>query len=210
MAAPSRRDRLLSVPRRKILVLCVLAVIVGLVLRLGRATALGPSLGEWEDAHRWWQDGRCERCHHDSQESTPARTKPAFHDEQFRLYSHGRQTQTLGSDPVGCPNCHEPRLCDECHDGAPTSHSFEFRDPAVGGRGAARHAVLGRLRPHGCLTCHERVESCESCHPRREIIRWFREGRDDMARWGALRVVKSWLRAEAQSRRARLLGGRDG
>jgi hypothetical protein len=136
------------------------------------------SLETRELAPDWWLRGECEECHAPGRDGATA--APGFHTGQFRRFTHGRDP---GLEPWRCGKCHTTAGCKDCHATAPPSHTPGFRRPGEG-LDARRHAMLGRLRPSSCMTCHRSfAESCGECHTANELADWSLDARRELQRW---------------------------
>ena len=130
-------------------------------------------------AHERLDQGECASCHEDA--------GPVSHDAETWALDHGRAEPWLVR---ACASCHAPDDCQACHVRAPSTHTVGFRRPGGGGDAGDgdRHAVLGRLAPSTCLTCHSQgfAASCASCHTLLEVEPWEAEARRVLRRWQGL------------------------
>lgn len=131
-----------------------------------------------EAPHERWARGDCAACHADPERADGA---PAYHGEPGWAVVHGR---TDGAGAPRCLQCHTVDRCRDCHARAPDTHTPGFVNPADAGEDARRHAVLGRLRPSACLTCHTRpVADCVGCHVVAEVQDWAEAAATALAPW---------------------------
>lgn len=129
----------------------------------------------------WWREGTCEKCH--SPEGDAGSAAPRYHDEQFRQFTHGR----TGMSQERCLKCHSEDGCRDCHARAPQTHTAGFRKPAALAPDAQRHAVLARIRPSACMSCHGNFNAlCGNCHTSRETEAWGEAAREPLRRWPLL------------------------
>ncbi len=124
-------------------------------------------------AHDRWVAGECASCHDEP---------PTTHQDPAWSLSHGR----LGHEDR-CFTCHSARSCRDCHARAPTTHTPGFVAPGQANVDATAHAMLGRLHPTSCLTCHrELTAECTTCHPVAEVWSWEGRAREALERWQPL------------------------
>ncbi|MAG92405.1 MAG: hypothetical protein CMJ48_01455 [Planctomycetaceae bacterium] len=160
-----------------------------MLTRWSNATDPHPSLGEWEDPHLWWTQGRCKDCHRPLKDGETigvgkAGERPSSHKEEHWREFHGRAT---GSSESRCYVCHSSNTCRDCHDHPPTTHTKEFKRPSGDGVDAARHTLLGRMRPSSCLVCHGSfVTMCTKCHAPGEVQEWQDRALSDLDHWPTL------------------------
>jgi hypothetical protein len=125
-----------------------------------------------DDPHERWARGDCGECHRDD---AVAGAHPAYHTEPGWDVVHGRSPQAR---PERCLSCHQADECRDCHARPPDTHTAGFRRPAGAGDDARRHAILGRLRPSACATCHvDVVTECDACHSPRQSAAWAEDTR---------------------------------
>jgi len=129
--------------------------------------------------HERFARGECADCHADAQDRPTG--APRYHDPPGWDAVHGRDDRAA---PARCQGCHAPDSCRACHRRPPETHTAAFVRPAEVGPGARQHALLGRLRPEACATCHvEVVSSCVECHTVDEATRWSEATAPQRARW---------------------------
>lgn len=146
-------------------------------------THQGPvSIWETGASHQRWEEGQCAHCHGHSAGGTVEVTGvPRFHEEAFRRFTHGRESDI---EPRRCFACHSEERCQECHDMAPPSHTSGFRAPEGSSDDALRHVMLGRLRPSSCLRCHGSfVQDCSRCHGLDRLREWQARAQPALRRW---------------------------
>ena len=104
----------------------------------------------------------------------------------FRFLRHPKKLLRLGHEDR-CFTCHSARSCRDCHARAPTTHTPGFVAPGQTNVDATAHAMLGRLHPTSCLTCHrELTAECTTCHPVAEVWSWEGRAREALERWQPL------------------------
>ncbi len=117
-----------------------------------------------------WARGDCAQCH---QDDAIAGAHPQYHADPAWATTHGRAPQAR---PERCLSCHTVDECRDCHALPPDTHTEGFRRPIGGDDDARRHALLGRLRPSACATCHtDVVTECAGCHAPRQSAAWTQD-----------------------------------
>ncbi|MDK9699851.1 MAG: hypothetical protein OEM52_06900 [bacterium] len=118
---------------------------------------MNPGHAQCIECHDVQEKNECAKCH--TSAGIPSGFgKPASHLSFDWKQMHGTEAAMKVTE---CNVCHEPKSCDECHNGSKLTNSphpvgFRFNhavDAAFGGR---------------CLSCHETKAKCTDCH-RREI-----------------------------------------
>ncbi len=129
--------------------------IIGFVLLNGSAIWLAVSESRNPHGHRVGAKA-CAECH-------PSDV-PSVHTTDFVKKEHMAQSYLNWQ---ACMTCHWRESCDDCHEkeeSAPDFHTKEFKELA--GEGRMQHVLYARMRPEGCMTCHEHrfAATCSQCH----------------------------------------------
>lgn len=148
---------------------------IATLLLAAPAIALGLSIVrglEPPPTHGRFASGDCQQCHE---------AGPKYHDQPTWRLAHGRVPYAIEDR---CERCHARDVCTACHAIAPATHTPGFRTPRGDTVDAARHAVLARARPSGCLVCHgEPAVQCSPCHTIDDLSPVVERGRRALVRW---------------------------
>ena len=161
-------------------ILLVTGAVIGGVAIL--ASAYGGALRAGAAPHERWATGECATCHAAGDDAVAVEV-PADHEQAMFLATHGRADAT---GTARCTSCHAPSACRDCHAAPPGSHTAGFTRPSGHDAGGLRHAMLGRLRPSSCLSCHRApVVQCATCHAADEVRAWIDRAKSDSSSWPA-------------------------